>query len=113
MVVRSASSAPRLVYRAGGRVHGELGLGVRIGIASLHGEALRGSQLAGRRLVRAWLGPIATLAIGVDLTPKLGIIASLELGRTAAGATARELGQPVASLGGRWTSFGLGVAVTL
>lgn|GEM_PF-4554280 len=113
VVVRSLSSAPRVVYRAGARVHGELGVGVRVGAVSLQGEAIRGSSLAGQRVVRAWLGPIATLAIGAALTPNVAMTASVELGRTVADATPRDLGQPVASLSGTWTSVGLGVAVTL
>ncbi|MEO7735664.1 MAG: hypothetical protein ABIY55_32215 [Kofleriaceae bacterium] len=113
IAVRSLSTAPRLVYRLGGAVHGELGLGARLGVVSLAGEALPRSQLVGHRLVRAWLGPLATLAIGTDLTPRLAVAASFELGLVATGATARDLGEPVAVLEGAWTSFALSATIAL
>jgi hypothetical protein len=79
----------------------------------MQGEALPHSQLLGERLVRAWFGPIATIALGTDLTPGIAVAAGFELGVIAAGATARDLGQPVATFGGTWTSFGLAAAIAL
>lgn len=113
VVVRSVSSAPCLVARAGGALHGELGIGVRVGVVRMRGEALPGGQLVGARLVRAWFGPAATTAVGIDLSPGFEVSASLELGVVAAGATARDLGEPVATLDGVWTSFGLAAAIAL
>lgn len=79
----------------------------------MRGEALPGSQLAGATQLRPWLGPVADVAVGFDLTPGLSLRAGFELGAVAAGATARDLGEPVAALGGAWTSFGLAAAVAL
>jgi hypothetical protein len=111
--VRSVSSAPRIVYHAGGRLHGELGLGARVGIVRMRGEALPQSQLAGEGLVRVWLGPAATVAVGAELAPGMIVSAGFELGLIGAGATARDLGEPVATLGGAWASCGLAAAIAL
>jgi len=113
VVVRSLSTAPRLVYRTGGSLYGELGLGARLGVVRTSGEALPGSQVVGQRLVRAWLGPAATLAIGIDLTPHLSVTTGVELGLVATGATARDLGEPVATLDGAWASFELTTTIAL
>ncbi len=113
VAVRSVSSAPRIAYRLGGRLHGELGLGLRVGVVHIQAESLPGSQLAGERLVRVWLGPAATLALGAELTHGLALTAALELGVVATGATARDLGEPVAALRGAWTSFGVAAAISL
>lgn len=113
VAVRSLSSAPRLAYRAGGRLHAELGVGARIGIVSMRGEALPDAPLVGVRQVRVWLGPAASAAIGAELTPGVALSASFELGVVASGATARDLGEPVAALGGAWTSFGFAAAIAL
>jgi len=111
--VLSISSAPRVALHAGGRLHGELGVGARIGVVRMHGEALPGSRLVGQSVVRPWLGPMATAALGAELTPALSLSASLELGVVASGATARDLGDPVATVGGAWTSLGLTAALAL
>lgn len=113
VTVRALSVAPRLAYRAGGRVHAELGAGVRLGVATLAGEALPNTRLVGSRATRGWLGPTASLAIGVELTPRLELAAGLELGTTVGGATVRDFGEPVAALGGHWLAVGLGAAVAL
>jgi len=112
-VTRSVSSGLRIAYRAGGRIHGEVGLGARAGAVHLHGDALPQSQLVGSSFTRIWLGPAATGALGVDLTPRLAVAATIELGVVAAGATARDLGEPVAAVDGAWTSFGLAAAIAL
>lgn len=111
VVVRSLSAAPRLGYRVGARVHGELGIGARLGVVRITGEALPNSQLVGQHLVRPWLGPAASLAIGADLAPNLALTAGVELGVAVTGATARDLGQPIAVLDGAWAA--LGVTATL
>jgi hypothetical protein len=113
VAVRSLSSAPRVVYRAGGRLHAELGVGARIGIVSMRGEALPGARLVGAHLVRPWFGPAASVAIGAQLAPGLALTAGFELGVVASGATARDLGEPVAALAGTWSSFGLAAAIAL
>jgi len=113
VAVLSVSSAPRIVYRAGGRLHGEVGIGARVGIVRLHGEAPPRSEVVGDSLVRAWLGPVAIVGVGADLTPAVAVSACLELGVIAAGATARDLGEPAASLGGAWTSLGLAATIAL
>jgi hypothetical protein len=56
---------------------------------------------------------MATAALGAELTPALSLSASLELGVVASGATARDLGDPVATVGGAWTSLGLTAALAL
>jgi hypothetical protein len=111
--VRSVSAAPWLVVRAGGRVHAELGLGARIGVVVMRGEALPGSHLAGESFARVWLGPAASAALGIDVHPSLALSARLELGQAAAGAAARDLGEPIAAIGGTWTSFGVAAAIAL
>jgi hypothetical protein len=111
--VRALSCAPRIAYRAGGRVHAEVALGGRVGIVRMHGEALPGSQLVGARLVRLWGGPAATVALGAHLTSTLAIAASFELGITTSRATARDVGEPVAVVGGMWTSLALTAAIAL
>jgi hypothetical protein len=113
VAVLSVSAAPRIAYRTGGRLHGELGLGVRLGVVRMRGEALPGGPFAGASLVRLWLGPVADFAIGFELTPGLSLRAGFELGAVVAGATARDLGEPVAALGGTWTSFALAAAIAL
>lgn len=111
--VRSVSTAPRIIYHAGGRLHGELGLGARVGIVRMRAEPLTSSQLVGEGFVRVWLGPAATVAVGAELAPGLTVSAGLELGLVGAGATARDLGDPVATVGGVWTSLGLAAAIVL
>ncbi|HEV7558536.1 MAG TPA: hypothetical protein VGO00_23865, partial [Kofleriaceae bacterium] len=113
--VTSVSSAPQLVYRIVDRdhLHAEVGAGVRVGVARMAGEALPGNVLVGKRIVRGWFGPAATVAIGIDLTPRITLDAALELGLVASGATARDLGDPVASVGGGWTSLRLAVTIPL
>jgi hypothetical protein len=109
----SLSSAPRLLYRAGGRLHAEIGGGVRVGAIRMVGEALPGSVLVGRRFTRAWFGPEASVAIGIDLTPTVALKASVELGVVVSGVTGRDLGEPVAAIDGEWTSFAIGAAIAL
>jgi hypothetical protein len=111
--VVSVSSAPRLIAHVGGRMHGELGLGARIGVASMRGDARPDSRLTGQRLVRPWLGPAASFAVGVDLARTVALRAQLEVGLIAAGTTARDLGVPVATFGGSWTSLGVSAALAL
>jgi hypothetical protein len=113
VAVFSVSSAPRIVYRVGGGLHGELGIGARVGIVRMHGEALPQSRIVGESLVRGWLGPAATVAVGANLTPGVAVSARFELGIIAAGATARDLGEPVATLGGAWTSLGLAATIAM
>jgi hypothetical protein len=111
--VLSGSSAPRIAVHVGGRVHGELGAGARVGIVRMRGEALPGSQLTGTSQVRPWLGPAADLAVGVDVTPRLSLRASAEIGVVASGAIARDFGAPAAALAGSWISLGLAAALEL
>lgn len=113
VAVRSVSSAPRLVVRIGGRRHAEVGFGARVGVVVMQGEALANSQLAGERRLRVWLGPAASVGVGADLTPSFTVSARFELGVVAAGATARDLGEPVARIDGAWTSFGLAATIAL
>lgn len=110
--VGSVSSAPRLVLRVGRRLHGDLGAGVRAGGVRMRGRAVS-SLLAGQTQVRAWFGPVVSAAIGVELSPRVTAGAGLEIGAVAAGATARDLLQPVAVIGGRWTALTIGVAMAL
>jgi hypothetical protein len=111
--VLSVSSAPRLVLRTAGRLRGELGVGARIGVVRMRGEALPGGPLTGGSLVRLWLGPAADLAVGLDVAPRVSLRAEVELGVVATGATARDLGKPVAAISGAWTSFGLAAVIEL
>ena len=111
--VLSLSSAPRLVVHAGGRFHGELGLGARIGLATFSGQALPGSRLAGRRIVRAWLGPAASLALGTELTSTVSLRASIEVGRAVIGGAASDLGTTAAAVDGTWTSLGVAAVLAL
>ncbi len=113
IAVFSVSSAPRIAVRLGGRLHGELGAAARVGIVRMHGEVLPGSSLIGTSQVRPWLGPAADIAVGIELMPRLSLRASAELGVVITGATARDLGVPVAALTGTWTSVGLAAAVEL
>ena len=111
--VVSISAAPRVVYRLGTRAHADLGVAARAGVVQMRGEAPPGSALVGDQQVRAWFGPAATLAVGLDLTPRVALDVDLELGVVAFGATARDAGQPAAVLGGRWTSLGLAATLAL
>jgi hypothetical protein len=113
VAVLSVSSAPRVVVRTAGRLRGELGVGARVGVVRMHGEALPGGPLTGSSLVRVWLGPAADLAVALDLTPRASLRAEVELGVVATGATARDLGKPVAAISGAWTSFGLAAVIEL
>jgi hypothetical protein len=113
VTVRSVSSGARIAVRAGGRLHGELAVGARIGVVHMRGEPRPNNPFVGERLARAWLGPTATAALGADLTSSIAVHACLELGVAATGATARDLGEPVASVGGTWTSFGLAAVIVL
>lgn len=110
---RSVSSALRIVYRAGGRIHGELGLGGRAGLIHMRGDALPGAGLVGTSFMRIWLGPAASFALGAELTPRIAVAATVELGLVASGATARDLGDPVAAVEGAWSAFGLAAAIAL
>jgi hypothetical protein len=101
------------VARTAGRVRGELGIGARVGVVRMHGEALPGGLLTGGSLVRLWLGPAVDLAVGLDLTPRVALRAGVELGIVASGATARDLGQPVAAISGAWTSLGVAAVIEL
>jgi hypothetical protein len=111
VAVLSVSSAPRIAVHTAGRLRGEFGIGARIGVVRMRGEALPGSQVSGGTQVRPWFGPAVDLAVGLDLTPRMALRASVELGVVATGATARDLGEPVAAIAGAWTS--LGVAAVL
>lgn len=113
ITVGSVSSGARIAVRAGGRLHGELGVGARIGIVHMRAEARPGSPFVGERLARAWLGPTATAALGADLSSSIAVRACVELGIAATGATARDIGERVASVGGTWTSFGLAAVIAL
>jgi hypothetical protein len=53
------------------------------------------------------------LAVGLDLTPRVSLRAGIELGVVASGATARDLGEPVAAIAGAWTSLGLATVIEL
>lgn len=118
-VVRAASlsSAPQISYELMGRpdggLHAELGVGMRVGVVRMVGESIPGAELVAGRLVRAWFGPAATAAVGFDLTPSASLDASVELGAAISGATARDLGQPVAVVGGPWTSLRLAATIAL
>ena len=111
--VASVSSAPIVLIRTGSRVVGELGLGVRAGIARLRGEALPGGLFVGVRAIRPWVGPVTALALGVRLTPKVTVSARGELGWVVTGATARDLGMPVAVIDRGWTAFQIAAAIAL
>jgi len=113
IVVQSVSSAPRIALRAGRRLYGELALGARVGIVRMRGEASPGSELVGGRLVRPWFGPAVDLAVGFELTSRIALRADLELGAVATGATARDLGTPIAAIAGTWTSLGLAAVLEL
>lgn len=109
----SVSSAPAVLARAGDRVFGELGLGVRAGIASLRGEAPPDSAVVSAREVRPWFGPAAALAIGVRLAPGVTISARCELGWVVTGVTARDFDVPVAVIGRGWAAGQLVAAIAL
>jgi hypothetical protein len=113
----SLSSAPQISYellgRPGGGLHAEIGAGVRIGVVRMVGESIPGAALVAGRLVRPWFGPAATALVGFDLTPSVSLDASVELGAVTSGATARDLGQPVAVVGGPWTSLRVAATIAL
>lgn len=111
--VQSLSAAPRAVLHVGGRLHAELGAGLRVGVVRMQGETTADTGLVGARLVRAWLGPIATAALGLDVAPRVAFGAGLEIGVAASGATGRELGREAAVLDGRWLALGLSATLTL
>lgn len=111
--VLSASAAPRLVLHAGGRLHGELGVAARAGVVRMQGETPASTGVVGNQLVRPWLGPAATAAVGFDLTPQVELGAGLELGATVVGTTPRALGEPAAVMEGRWLSLELVARVAL
>jgi hypothetical protein len=113
VAVLSVSSAPRIAVHSAGRLHGELGAGARIGVVRMRGDALPGSQLAGGTQVRPWLGPAVDLAVGLEVTPRASLRAGIELGVVVTGATARDLGKPVAAIAGAWTSLGLAAVIEL
>jgi hypothetical protein len=113
VAVLSVSSAPRIAVRTAGRLHGELGIGARIGVVRMRGEALPGSQFTGASQLRPWLGPVVDIALGFEVTPRASLRAGLELGVVATGATARDLGEPVAAITGAWTSLGLAAVIEL
>jgi hypothetical protein len=113
VVVLSVSSAPRIAIRTAGPLRGELGAGARVGVVRMHGEALPGSLLTGGSQVRLWLGPAVDVAVDLDVTPRASLRAGVELGVVATGATARDLGQPVAAIAGAWTSLGLAAVIEL
>jgi hypothetical protein len=113
VIVRSVSSAMRIAVRAGGHAHAELGLGARIGVVDMRGEALLGTPFIAHRLTRLWLGPTATAALGADLTSTIAVRALFELGVVATGTTARDRGEPVAGFDGTWTSFGVAIVIAL
>lgn len=71
------------------------------------------AHLAGTTQIRPWLGPAGDVTVGVDVLPRLSLRASAELGVVAVGATARDLGVPVAVLAGTWTSLGVAAAIEL
>ncbi|HSR96857.1 MAG TPA: hypothetical protein VLM79_07405 [Kofleriaceae bacterium] len=111
--VLSVSSAPRFVVRVGHLAHAELGAGARFGIVRMRGEALPGSAVNGATQIRPWLGAAADLSVGTQLTQRLSVHASAELGVVIAGATARDFGNPVASISGIWHSLGVAAALDL
>jgi hypothetical protein len=115
VTVRSLSSAARVTYRTGGHAYGELGIGARLGVARLRGTPVQLSPVAaaGTTITRVWLGPAATAALAVDLTPRIAVAATLELGLAITDATARDLGEPVAALAGAWASLGFAAVIAL
>ena len=113
VAVLSVSSAPRITVRTAGRLHGELGVGARVGVVRMRGEALPGSQFTGETQVRLWFGPAVDIALGLDVTPRASLRAGIELGVVVTGATARDLGKPVAAIAGAWTSLGLAAVIEL
>lgn len=86
---------------------------MRVGVVRMAGESIPGAELVAGRLVRAWFGPAATAEVGFALTPSASLDASVELGVVSSGAKARDLGQPVAVVGGPWTSLRVGVTIAL
>jgi hypothetical protein len=113
IAVLSVSSAPRIEVRTGGRLYAELGVGARIGLVWMRGEALPDSQFVGGSLVRPWLGPAVDVAVGLGVSPRMSLRAGLELGLVAIGATARDRGIAVAAVAGSWTSLGVAAALEL
>jgi len=109
----SASTAPRIAWRVGARLHAELGAGVRLGVVRMRGEAFAPAETTASRLIRVWFGPIASAAVGFELTPRVSLRAGVELGEVVTGATARDQGRTVAVLDGAWTSFTLAATVAL
>jgi hypothetical protein len=113
VTIRSVSSATRIAVRAGRRFHTELGVGARIGVVHMRGESRSNAQFRASRFTRVWLGPSAHAAVGVDLTSLIAVRACVELGMVTTGTTARDVGEPVASVDGTWTSFGLAAVIAL
>jgi hypothetical protein len=113
--VISLSSAPQVHYGldVSDWLRASVGAGVRLGVVRMAAEAMPGALLVGKRLVRPWFGPIATVGVGFHPTPTISLEASLELGAVGAGVTARDLGQPAAAIDGAWTSFRLAATIAL
>jgi hypothetical protein len=110
----SVSSAPRAVYRFGDRIHADVGVGVRIGVARMRGETFAGDgPLVGNSFLRPWFGPVASAALGLMLDSRITIDAGLEVGIAAYGATAHELSEPAAVIDGRWIALGIATTIEL
>lgn len=86
---------------------------LRAAWVELLGVGLVPTRRLSARQVWLWLGPAADVAVGFDLTPRVSLRAGVELGVVATGATARDLGQPVAAIAGAWTSLGLAAVMEL
>lgn len=113
ITARSLSCAPRFAYRTDSRPYVEVGAGGRFGVVQLRGEARDSSLFTGRQLVRAWLGPAVTAAVGIALTPAVSLSAGAEAGVVAVGAVARDFGAPVAAVDGTWLSLSAAVTISL
>lgn len=111
--VLTVSSGPRITYRFGGRLHADLGFGLRFGVVRMRGPGFAESDLAAKDLVRVWAGPTTPVTFGVDLTPGVSLDAGFELGVVEGGANARDMGLPVVVMGGAWTSFSIAAAIAL
>ena len=112
--VLSISSAPRLVYRLGARLHADLGIGARVGAVRMRAKTIAGGVLNADSLVRVWAGPAATASLGLALTPSVALDIRFELGKVAVGgAIARDFSRVAAALDGAWTSFGVAAVIAL
>jgi len=113
--VLTVSTAPRVLYRVGDRRFAEGGLGARLGLIHMRGEVSpeMDAQWSGRAALRTWFGPMATAGLGARISDRLAIEATVEVGISVVGSTARVLGVPAASVDGTWLSIAVATTVAL